>query len=120
MIVHVSLAFLVSRTLVGRHVHRRAYTRPTPARTPEQVEPTQLRGRHETFIEIDVPSAGGRSARFLLENRNLIAQTPKTLSCRPCCAVSDLSDRVQAFIFRSGSAGADLFARAGRQVGRYR
>jgi hypothetical protein len=32
MIVHVSLAFLVSRTLVGRHVRRRAYTRPIPAR----------------------------------------------------------------------------------------
>jgi hypothetical protein len=32
MIVHVSPAFLVSRAWVGRHVHRRAYTRPTPAR----------------------------------------------------------------------------------------
>jgi hypothetical protein len=40
---------------------------------PEQLEPTQLRGRHK-LLSKSMFHRGGRSARFLVENRKLMAQ----------------------------------------------
>jgi hypothetical protein len=109
---------------------------------PEQLEPTQLRGGHETFIEIDVPSAGGLSARFLLENRKLIAQTDTqrhrgslSLGGLTLLGGGDFSENAQlqpvlcrfrlerprpGLYLSAGSPDADLLGCAGRQVGRCR